>query len=114
MSQKKAVIVLILKGRDYSLLSSWRPISLICVDVKIISKIIALRIKPLLSKCISSEQFCGGSESIIQCNNIARDLIEIVNNSKETGALVNIDLQRAFDSVDHKFLFKILEKNGLP
>ena len=36
-TQLKAVIVLIEKGEDPTILSSWRPISLLCVDTKIIA-----------------------------------------------------------------------------
>ena len=31
-SQRKALVILIEKGEDRTLLSSWRPISLLCVD----------------------------------------------------------------------------------
>ena len=45
-SQKQAVITLIeKKGKDRSLLENWRPISLVNVDAKIISKVLAIRIK---------------------------------------------------------------------
>ena len=56
-SQKQAVITLIQKkGKDNRLISSWRPISLINVDTKILSKILVLRIKPVLSKIIHTDQ----------------------------------------------------------
>ena len=43
-SQRKAVITLIEKqGKDRTLIENWRPISLINVDAKIISKVIAVR-----------------------------------------------------------------------
>ena len=58
-SQRKAIIILIFKGGDCKLISSWRPISLICVDTKILAKLIAHRIRLVLNKCISQEQYCG-------------------------------------------------------
>ena len=45
-SQKQAVITLIgKKGKDRNYLENWRPISLINVDAKIASKVIATRVK---------------------------------------------------------------------
>ena len=111
-SQRKALIILLFKGGDIRLISSWRPISLICVDTKILSKLIAHRIGMVLNKCISQEQFCGKERSIVECNNTTRDLVYYINESKSTGALINIDLQKAFDSLDHSFLFKIMKKMG--
>ena len=55
-TQRKAIIILIFKGGDCELISSWRPISLICVDARKISKLLAARIKPFLNKCVSREQ----------------------------------------------------------
>ena len=109
VTQIKAIITLLFKGGDKELLSAWRPISLICVDTKILSKIIANRLKPLMHQCISSEQFSSNSKSITECNNITRDMIYYIDKKKETGALLNIDLQKAFYCVDHAFLFSVLE-----
>ena len=63
------------------MISSWRPISLICVDTKKLSKIISKRMKHLLNKCISQEQYCGADKSIVECNNTTRDLMYYINES---------------------------------
>ena len=112
-TQRKAIIVLLFKGGDSQLISSWRPISLICVDTKIIAKVIASRLKPILPKCISEEQFCRSDKSILECSNTTRDLIYYINENNITGAFINIDLQKAFDSVDHNFFISNYEKNGV-
>ena len=53
LSQKQAVITLIeKKGKDRSFLDNWRPISLVNVDAKIMSKAIATRIKNVLLNII--------------------------------------------------------------
>ena len=56
-SQRKAVITLIEKqGKDRTLIENWRPISLINVDAKIISKEIAVRAKNVLPNIIHHNQ----------------------------------------------------------
>ena len=44
-SQKQAVIKLIEKKTDRRLIKNWRPISLLKIDTKLISKVIAIRLK---------------------------------------------------------------------
>ena len=66
----------------------------------------------VLNKCISQEQFCGKERAIVECNNTSRDLLYYINESKSTGTLINIDLQKAFDSLEYSFLFKIMKKMG--
>ena len=56
-SQKQAVITLIEKrGKDRSFLENWRPISLVNVDAKIMTKAIAARIKNVLPSIIHYNQ----------------------------------------------------------
>ena len=56
-SQRKVVITLIEKqGKDRTLIENWRPISLINVDAKIISKVIAVRVKTVFPSIIHHNQ----------------------------------------------------------
>ena len=56
-SQKQAVITLIeKKGKDRSYIENWRPISLVNVDTKVMSKVIATRIKNVLPNIIHHNQ----------------------------------------------------------
>jgi len=56
-SQKQTVITLIeTKGKDHSLLENWRPISLINVDAKIMSKEMATRLQNVLPQIIHHNQ----------------------------------------------------------
>ena len=63
-SQRQAVITLIeKKGKDKCYLKNWRPISLLNVDTKILSKALSTRIERLLvllSKVIKLLTFQGG------------------------------------------------------
>ena len=68
-SQSSGIVTLFHKNGDKSILKNWSPITLLCVDYKIFTKILVTRIKPILKKIISKEQFCGiPGKSIISCN----------------------------------------------
>ena len=110
--QRKAIITLIPKDGDNTLLKSWRPISLICSDVKIVAKILANRLKPLMPNIISEDQYCVNSKSIVECNAKMRDILYYSNSNNITGALINLDWEKAFDRFDWNFLVRIMEKMG--
>ena len=56
-SQRQAVITLIeKKGRDKRYITNWRPISLLNVDAKILSTILASSVKKVISSLITSDQ----------------------------------------------------------
>ena len=57
ISQRQAIIKLIeKKDRDKRYIKNWRPISLLNVDTKIISKALSERLKNVLSSLISIQQ----------------------------------------------------------
>ena len=90
-----------------------RPISLINVDTKIISKILAGCLKSVISSWSASDQaaYVPGrykGESI----RLTSDLLEYMDVQNLPGHFVTVDTEKAFDSVDHTFLFVTLKKFG--
>ena len=112
--QRKAIITLIPKMGDLSLLKTWRPVSLICCDTKIVAKILAKRIAPLLYSLLSENQYCILGKSIIECNNKIRDIMYYSGTNNINGAIINIDWEKAFDRVNWQFLIKIMHKMKFP
>ena len=56
-SQRQAVIILIeKKDKDKRMIKNWRPISLINVDAKIASEVLALRMQKVLASIINYDQ----------------------------------------------------------
>ena len=109
-SQKNGIITLFHKNGDKSVLGNWRPITLLCVDYKIFTKIIVNRIKPLLVKFISPEQFCSVSgRNILNCNIILRDLLNYATENNEQMAIISLDFKQAFDRVNIDFVFKTMD-----
>ena len=113
-SQKQAVIKLIeKKGKDKRMIENWRPISLLNVDLKIFSKAVASRLRACLDTIISSEQ-CAYVEGrfISQNGRLIYDILEACELFGVEGYLVTVDIQKAFDSINHCFLQSVLKKYG--
>ena len=113
-SQRQAVIKLLeKKGKDKRFISNWRPISLINFDTKILAKCLAKRMKEVLPKIIKNYQtayvanrFLGESVRLIS------DVLNITKTLNIDGYLMTVDIQKAFDSVDHNFMYACLKRFG--
>ena len=111
-SQKQAMITLLeKKDKDRRFIKNWRPISLINVDVKIASKAIARRLELILPNLIHPNQngFIKG-RSILDGVRTIEDVLEFAKFTDCSGVLLAIDFEKAFDSLNHTFLLKVLKK----
>ena len=116
ISQRQAIIKLIeKKDRDKTMIKNWRPISLLNVDTKIISKAFASRLKEVLPSIIGSEQTAYVKNRFIgEGGRLISDILEVTDTLNIEGFLVTIDFEKAFDSLNHTFLIETLIKIGFP
>ncbi|CAC5391798.1 unnamed protein product [Mytilus coruscus] len=71
------------------------------------------RLKFVLPKLVSSFQTCCIlGRDIADTTSSIRDLIEIIENDDLEAYLIKVDQEKAFDKVDHDYLFLVLEKFG--
>ena len=100
-SQKQAIITLIDKGKDRLKLENWRPISLLNVDYKIVSKVMAQRLHDKIPKLVNLNQtgFVKGRFMNDTVRTLC-DIIEYCKMSNTNGLLLMIDFEKAFDSLD--------------
>ena len=115
ISQKQAIIKLIeKKDKDKRYIKNWRPISLLNVDTKLISKTFASRLKDVLPSLILHQQTAYVKNcNINESGRLISDILENCNNQKLNGYMVTMDIEKYFDSLDHNFLLTVLEKVGL-
>ena len=94
-------------------LKYWRPIFLLCTDYKILTKILANRLKQVLPDTISKEQNCSVLQQTIFNNLLLiRDLIKYQKEKTNKFYLLQVDQEKAFNKIDRPFLFKTMEKIG--
>ena len=114
-SQREAVISLIPKDGDLRLLKYWRPISLMNCDAKILSKILANRLKSVMPDLVDPQQVCGVPGRKIQHHTLLiREMIAYAGRKDRPLYIISLDQEKAFDRVNWEFMFKILLKLGLP
>ena len=99
------------KRKDRTLLENWRPISLVNVDTKIMSKVIAARVKKVLPSIIHYSQTGYVKDRFIgEAIRSIFDIIDFTAKENIPGLLLFIDFQKAFDSVEWEFLIEGLKK----
>lgn len=110
-SQRLATITLICKNVEKSeFLSNWRPISLLNLDYKIISKVLSVRLSKVLSKIVNVDQTCSiVGRSIVDNLHLMRNTVDYVNQKDMNCAVLSLDQIKAFDRVAYKFLDRILQ-----
>ena len=91
----------------------FKPIALCNVIYKIISKVIANRLKPILPSLISSEQsgFVEGRH-ILHGVILVHEVLHSLNSTRRPGMMIKLDIAKAYDKIIWKYMDKILEAFG--
>ncbi|KAL9989282.1 hypothetical protein ACROYT_G003815 [Oculina patagonica] len=110
ISQRRGIISLIpKKNKDKTILENLRPISLLNVDYKILTKVLANRLEKVLPKIINPDQtgyvkgrYIGENIRLIQ------DLMFHLDKENSPGIAVFVDFRKAFDTIEWNYLEKAL------
>eukprot|EP00253_Pinus_taeda_P010380 PITA_10380 len=104
---------LIPKGDNLEEANGFRPIALCNVIYKMITSLIAKRLKPLLDNLISAEQigFVEGRQ-ILDGLVVTQEVIHSLKVKKQKGMMIKLDLSKAYDRLNWKYLETVLERFG--
>ncbi|XP_042519185.1 uncharacterized protein LOC122092960 [Macadamia integrifolia] len=107
-------LVLIPKVDGADNLGNFRPLCMGNFFCKIITKVMALWLEPLLPRLISDEQGAFRKGKIIHDNIIvASKLVNLMFSSTRGGATsIKIDIKKAYDTIDWKFTFQVMHRFG--
>ena len=97
------------KDKKPLFVSSWRPITLLNVDYKILTKLFARRLAKFLPNLVHKDQkwFIAGCtihENLLDI----QALLSAYDNLNTEGMLILLDIQKAFDSIGWSFIRSVL------
>eukprot|EP00253_Pinus_taeda_P011111 PITA_11111 len=112
-SLNSTFIALIPKEERTNTPDKFRPIALCNVIYKVIFKVIANRLKPLLPLLISPKQsgYVEGRQ-ILDGIILTHEIIHSLKHSKQTGMILKLDLSKAFDKLSWTYIQKMLNAFG--
>lgn len=111
-SWNEAIISAIPKeGKDKTKCASYRPISVLNLDYKMFTSIMARRFETLMTHLIHNDQ-TGFIHQRQTQDNIRRTLhiLDHIIKNKMEAIVVSIDAEKAFDSVSWTFLYRVLHR----
>lgn len=109
------VIVLVKKRDAGNTAHSYRPISLINFDYKVLARILKARLENVMRShnILTESQKCSnGKKNIFQATLAIKDRIAQLKARRQTAKLIGFDLDHAFDRVDQRFLFSTMRGLG--
>ncbi len=110
-SMRKALLALLYKKGDITLLKNYRPISLTNYDYKIICFTLTNRLQKVIKTLIHEDQTGYIKDRYIGTNaRLIQDYFEDCEKFDIPGILLFLDFEKAFDSVEWNFMISVLER----
>lgn len=111
--RKGRLVLLHKEGKDPSLTSSYRPITVLNSDYKLFVSLLVSRIKWVWPDLICPQQPSSVSgRNIVSATNLTCDLFRYTNITGNTGVFLSLDQQNALDRVSHMYLYSVLKAYG--
>jgi hypothetical protein len=99
------------KNKKRTQLKNWRPITLLNVDYKLLAKALAMRLQTILPDYIDESQFGYVKDRYIGENiRCLIDLNTLCDKDNREAYAIQIDFEKAFDSINWDFMLLSLEK----
>nr|AAM08546.1 Putative retroelement [Oryza sativa Japonica Group]AAP53436.1 retrotransposon protein, putative, unclassified [Oryza sativa Japonica Group] len=109
------IVTLVPKTKDAEQIQKFRPICLLNVSFKIITKVLMNRLDRIMTYIISKNQTAFlKNRFIMEGIVILHELLNSLHTKKSSGILFKVDFEKAYDMVDWGFIYRILHSKGFP
>ena len=101
------------KAGDAMLMSNYRPICLLNTDYRLMAKVLATRLGPVLAAAVGAEQaaFLPG-RTITSTVTFLQLLPPALRSGDKSAAVAFLDFRKAYDTVSREFLFRVMGEVG--
>jgi hypothetical protein len=103
------MLILLQKIVDANVIQKYRPICLLQVLHKLITKVATLRVETYMGKLISSRQtaFIKGRNMMDGVMSL-HEILHEAKRKKQQGVVLKLDFEKAYDKVDWDYLMKCI------
>ncbi|KAM7314859.1 uncharacterized protein ISCGN_004643 [Ixodes scapularis] len=109
------IILLPKEGGDPSDPGASRPITLLNTSYKLLASVLAQRLHDIPPDIVTTRQTCSVvGRSVHTLSSLTRDVLHYTNSRCARGLIASLDQAKAFDRVEHPFLFATLDAFGFP
>jgi hypothetical protein len=107
------MLILLQKIVDANVIQKYRPICLLQVLHKLITKVATLRVETYMGKLISSRQtaFIKGRNMMDGVMSL-HEILHEAKRKKQQGVVLKLDFEKAYDKVDWDYLMKCISQKG--
>jgi exonuclease III len=105
----------IFKKKDRYCVENYRPITVLNSEYKLFTKALSIRLSKVVGSIVHEDQagFIKG-RSIFNQIKLAKLIIPFAEASKQGGALVALDQEKAYDKIAHDYLWATMHKFNVP
>jgi len=112
--QKHGMVVCLPKSNGDPTPDGYSPITLLTTEYKLLARIMARRLLPIMEEHLRSSQFCAvPGNTILDAVATVRDAITYAENTGTPLCMLTLDFEGAFDRISHYYLFHIFRRYGI-